>query len=95
MALKIVWTEQALYGLEKVIDYLEEEWTKKEILKLENNIIELLNQISKYPEICPKTGKYKNVFKGLVDKNNYIIYRIKPKNKTIEIINFRGTKQRP
>jgi len=95
MALKIVWTPQAENGLDKVLDYLEKEWTIMEILNLEQNINDLLNRISKYPKICPQTGKFNNVHKGLVDKNNYIIYRIQPKKELIEIINFRGTKQRP
>ena len=95
MALKIIWTPQANSGLMKVITYLEENWTKKEILNLEKNINELIERISKYPKICPATTKYKNVRKGIIDKNNYIVYRIKPKSKTIEIINFRGTKQKP
>ncbi len=95
MALKIVWTPQANKGLEKILLYLEEEWTVKEILNLEQKIQSLLNRISKYPKICPATGKYKNIHKGLVDKNNYIIYRIRPGKGIIEIINFRGTKQKP
>lgn len=94
MALKIVWTPQAENGLDKVLDYLEKEWTIMEILNLERNLNNLLDRIGKYPEICPQTGKFKNVRKGLVDKNNYIIYRIQSKKQLIEIINFRGTKQK-
>ena len=95
MAIKIVWTSQAENGLIKVLDYLEEEWTIREILNLEQNINDLLKRISKYPRICPQTGRFNNVHKGLVDKNNYIIYRIQPKKELIEIINFRGTRQKP
>ena len=95
MALKIVWTPQAERGLNKVIAYLEEEWTINEILSLEQNLQDLLNRIRKYPKICPATEQYKNVHKGLVDKNNYIVYRIQPKKELIEVINFRGTKQKP
>lgn len=93
MALKIVWTPQAERGLYKVMEYLEKEWTEMEIFNLEQNLQDLLNRISKYPKICPSTGKYKNVHKGLVNRNNYIIYRIQPEKELIEIINFRGTKQ--
>ncbi|WP_442847173.1 type II toxin-antitoxin system RelE/ParE family toxin [Leeuwenhoekiella sp. H156] len=95
MALKIVWTPQAESGLVKVLEYLEEEWTSNEILNLEQNLNELLNQIAKYPKSCPVTSKYKHVHKGLVDKNNYIIYKFNPKEERIEIINFRGTRQKP
>lgn len=95
MALRIVWTPQAVIGLNKLINYLEEEWTIMEILNFEQNLNDFLNRISKYPKICPPTVKFTNVHKGLVDKNNYIIYRIQPTKKLIEIINFRGTKQKP
>ena len=59
MALKIVWTLQAEKGLDKIMEYLEEEWTVMEILNLEQNLKNLLNRISKYPKSCPETGKYK------------------------------------
>lgn len=95
MALKIYWTPKAKEGLEKVIVYLENNWTIAEILNLEENIKNLLTRIRKYPKICPTTSAYKNLYKGFVDKNNYIIYRLHPKNAIIEIINFRGTKQKP
>ena len=93
MALKIVWTNQAVKGLEKVLDYLEKSWSTSEIISLEKNLKDLLNRISKYPEICPATSHLKDVRKGLIDRNNYIIYRIRAKSNSIEIINFRGTKQ--
>ncbi|MDA9970272.1 type II toxin-antitoxin system RelE/ParE family toxin [Flavobacteriaceae bacterium] len=95
MALKIVWTPQAEIGLDKVIEFLEDEWTVLEILNLEHNLLNLLNRIRKYPKIYPATRNYKNIRKGLVDKNNYIIYRINSRKKIIEIINFRGTRQEP
>ncbi|MCF6351092.1 MAG: hypothetical protein L3J23_08725 [Flavobacteriaceae bacterium] len=66
MALKIIWTPQANSSLTKAINYLENNWTKKEILNLENNINELIERISKYPKICPTTLKHKNLLKGLV-----------------------------
>ena len=95
MALKIVWTQQAVKGLNKVIQYLEEEWTDKEILNLEDKIKNLLNRIRNYPEICPRTGRIKHLHKGLIDKNNDLIYRIRTDKYLIEIINFRGTQQKP
>lgn len=95
MALKIVWTPQAINGLDRVIDYLAKEWTKVEIRTLEQHVQNLLNRISKYPKMYPQTGKFRNVHKGFVDKNKYLIYRFRPEKELIEIINFRGTKQKP
>lgn len=92
--MKIIWAPVAEQGLLKTISYLEAEWSVKEILRLEKNIEDLLHKISKHPKICPPAKKNKSLRKGIVDKNNYIIYRVKSKN-TLEIVNFRGVKQLP
>jgi plasmid stabilization system protein ParE len=94
MALKIKWTPQAAKGLAIVIEYLEVEWTFREILQLEENIIQVTNQISLFPELYPKSETSKNLHKALVDKNNYLIYSVNYKKENIEIINFKGTKQK-
>jgi plasmid stabilization system protein ParE len=95
MALEIKWTPQADKGLAIVIDYLEAEWTFREILQLEENITQVTNQISLFPDLYPKSETYKHLYKALVDKNNYLIYGVNYKKARIEIINFRGTKQKP
>ena len=95
MALMVKWTLQAEKGLDKVIEYLEKEWTVKEILQLEKNISQVINQICVNPELYPKSEKNKQLRKIVVDKNNYLVYKLNKKNKTLEIINFRGTKQKP
>lgn len=95
MALEIKWTPQADKGLAIVIEYLEAEWTFREVLQLEENIIQVTNQISIFPDLYPKSKTYKDLHKALVDKNNYLIYRVNHITATIQIINFRGTKQKP
>lgn len=95
MALKFIWTAQAIKGFDKVVDYLEEKWTKKEILNLENKIQQVVNQINLNPEQFPKSTKSKSLYKAIVNKNNYLIYKINRQSNSIEIINFRGTKQKP
>jgi plasmid stabilization system protein ParE len=94
MALKITWTPQALQGLGTVVDYLEAYWTFREVKTLQENISQLTKQISEFPNSCPTTSWRANLHKGLVDKNNYIIYRVNLKNSTIEILYFRGAKQK-
>lgn len=64
MALKIVWTRQAEKGFNKVLAYLEEEWTEMEIIQLEKNLRDYLAYIIKYPEMFPKTEMHKNVPKA-------------------------------
>lgn len=95
MALKFIWTKQAVKGFNKVVDYLEAKWTKKEILNLENKIQQVINQINLNPDQFPKSEKSKSLYKAIVDKNNYLVYSIDKESNSITIINFRGTKQKP
>ncbi|MWB96721.1 type II toxin-antitoxin system RelE/ParE family toxin [Flavobacterium sp. GA093] len=95
MAVRFKWTPQAVKGLNSVLDYLEAEWTFREILQLEKKIKQVINQIGHNPEQFPQTEKDNLLYKAIVDKNNYLVYRINISSKTIEIINFRGTKQKP
>ena len=95
MALEIKWTPQADKGLERVLKYLEAEWTVREILQLEKKIKQVSKQISLNPKQFPKSETYKNLHKAIVDKNNYPVYRVNTQKQAVEIVNFRGTKQRP
>ena len=95
MALTIKWTLQAEKGLDKVLNYLEEYWTIKEIHNLEAAVKRLLILIILNPELFPTSETYDDLRKDLVDKNDYLVYRYNEKKQVIEIINFRGTKQKP
>lgn len=48
---KILWTDNALNELEKTIEYLEANWTEKELRKLAINLEKTLNLISQNPFI--------------------------------------------
>ncbi|MFN3639916.1 MAG: type II toxin-antitoxin system RelE/ParE family toxin [Flavobacterium sp.] len=95
MAFQIKWTPQAEKGLNKVIEYLEKEWSEREILKLEEKINQVIHQISKNPRLFPSSNTYKSLHKAIIDKNNYLVYKIDTNSNSIQIINFRGTKQKP
>jgi len=95
MAIKFIWTPKAKNGLAKVIEYLEKNWTQREIISLGENITSILSAISSNPEIFIKSSSAKLTYKALVDKNNYLIYRIDMRRSAIQIINFRGTRQKP
>jgi plasmid stabilization system protein ParE len=64
-------------------------------LQLEKKIRQVTKQVGLNPEQFPKSETYKNLHKAIVDKNNYLVYRINAKKGAVEIVNFRGTKQKP
>lgn len=95
MGLEVKWTPQAEKGLENVLSYLDSNWSVKEILSLKHKIQRAIELIKINPEIFPKSKIKSNLHKAVIDKNNYLIYRVDTVKSSIEIINFRGAKQRP
>lgn len=73
MEIETIWTVRAEKGLFKTIDYLKSNWTEKEILRLENHLNQFIERIKLHPNLYPKTAKFKNLDKGMVDENNYIV----------------------
>ncbi len=94
MEIEVVWTNCAEIGLFKTIEYLKSNWIKKEILRLEDNIHQFVERIKLQPNLYPKTARFKHLHKGMVDENNYIVYKINLRKKQIIIINFRDGKRK-
>lgn len=56
---KILWTDLALEELAQTVNYLQKEFTDKEIKKLAEEIEEILSFISQNPKIYPISDKTK------------------------------------
>ena len=84
--MKISWSPQAKKEYEKILLYLNESWSIKEI---ENFIIKtetVLNGIQENPYMFVKSTKKKNVCKALINKQNSVFYHIKPLKKEIVLL---------
>lgn len=95
MALTIKWAPIALENYVKTLQYLSSHWTQKEIKNLDAKLNLKLKRISGYPTIYPLSISKPNLRKARIDVNNYIVYRVNLKENIIEIVNFRGTRQKP
>jgi plasmid stabilization system protein ParE len=93
--MKISWTPTAKKTYFKVLDYLAENWTKREVTNFMNEVESLLIQITDNPEMFQASRKKMNVRKALITKHNTLYYRIKPKNKELELITFWDNRQDP
>jgi plasmid stabilization system protein ParE len=85
MAFKIVWTRQAIKGYDKIINYLEENWSGTEI---ENFLIEtdqFFELLTHHSEILQKTNTHKNLYRGPINRFTMLVYRVKPIKKHIEL----------
>lgn len=89
---EIVWSERALKELEQAIEYLENNFTNKELRKLSLEIERNLNIISKNPLVFSKSEKF-YIRKVVIAKFNTLYYKIE--NEKIEIISFFSNRQDP
>jgi len=74
MAFKIAWSPEAISDFDKVIDYLSENWTEREIeyfVKETNHVLQL---ISKNPYLFRGSIK-ENIFEAVVTKHNLLLHQ--------------------
>ncbi len=93
--MKISWTPTARKTYFKVLEYLDEAWTQREIQNFVNITEKVLNLIVIDPEMFEASRKKSNVRKGLITKHNTLYYRIKPRKQEIELITFWDNRQNP
>jgi plasmid stabilization system protein ParE len=88
----VKWLPEAemTYGL--VLDYLEENWTSKEIVKFIDRTNEVINFISQNPKQYLYSKK-KNSYRAVVTKHVSLYYKIQPNE--IELLVFWDTRQDP
>jgi len=95
MALALVWTKQAIQGFDRIVRYLEENWTEKEVRNFIRDSDEFFKLLREYPELLQKTSSQRNLYRGPLNRFTIITYRIKPRKRQIELINIRGARQKP
>ena len=79
MAFKIIGTTQGVKGFEKTINYLEENWSGREVSNFMTEAGRFFETLVIQPEILQKTGARKNTYRGPINSLTIITYRIKPK----------------
>lgn len=94
MAFKIIWSPKAEDTFEKVIDYLQAEWTEKEIRKFVTETARVIHLVSVNPFLFRASEK-ENIFEAIVTKHNLLLYQVNRKIKTIELLAFFDTRQDP
>lgn len=89
----IIWSRKAGETFQKNIDYLLENWPEIESKKFIARVFEYLDTLSKAPFIARKTYKTKHTYIGVVIPHISIVYRIKPRKGTLEIVTFIDNRQ--
>lgn len=72
--MEVVWSEESLQNYFRILDYLLEKWSFREIENFENRFDDLILRLKNHKEICPKSLLL-NYRRCLIDKNNSLIYQ--------------------
>lgn len=95
MGIEIIWTKRAVRTFAKRIEYLEKNWTEKEIFNFTARVNQYLSSLQNQPLMFRKSVKLKYTHIGVIIKQVSLVYRVKPKSKTIELIAFIDNRQNP
>jgi plasmid stabilization system protein ParE len=72
---KVVWSSEAVENLEKIIAYLEEKWSEKEIKKFIKKLEKQISVIKKQPLSFPKSQLIE-ARKSVLSKQTTIYYKV-------------------
>ena len=90
---KILWTDNAINELARTIEYLESNWTEKELRNLAANLEKTLNLISQNPFIFQASDSKKEIRRAVILSFNTLYYKVN-KN-SVEIVSFFSNRQNP
>lgn len=89
----VFWSDLASNELQETLQYLEENFSEKELVRLSNELEQILSLISINPKLFPSSSKKKNIRKIIILTYNTMYYKVS--NNSIEIISFFSNRQKP
>jgi plasmid stabilization system protein ParE len=92
MSYTIIWSPTARLTYYQILDYLNEEWTLREIENFIDRTEQALTHISQNPLLYPYSTD-SDCFKCVLVKQVSLFYRLK--SERIELLIFWGNKQNP
>ena len=76
---EIFWTDSAKKSFNKIIEYLDTNWTEREISRFVNETVYLLSNLKSQPEIGRPSSKRKSVRICVVNRHTQLIYHYQPR----------------
>lgn len=73
--MEVIWTQTALESFFRVIDYLFDYWTSKEIEIFEIEVEQLIERIASFNQICPESKLF-GYRKCSINERNSMVYHI-------------------
>jgi plasmid stabilization system protein ParE len=94
MAYKIIWAPEAIQTLEKIVIYLSDNWSDKEVSNFLDKVENTIKILEKNPSLF-RGSVSQNVHEALITKHNLLLYQIVEKENKVELLIFWDTRQNP
>lgn len=96
MVFKIVWTPGALQSYLEIMDYLQKQWSEREVKNFAQLVEKRISTLSQQPYLGIKRKKKNEWLRSIVlRKQVLLIYKVRPVKKVIELSLFWNTHQNP
>jgi plasmid stabilization system protein ParE len=95
MALELVWSKRADQGYARIVKYLEDEWTDKEVQNFVRETKHFFDLLKQNPRILEPSRNYKDLYRGPINRLTILTYRYKPRAKKIILVNIREARKKP
>jgi len=92
---EILWTDSAKLTFQNIVDWLNKEWSEKEVKNFIQCTEKMLATLRHYPEMCRPSIKRKHVRIGILDKHTQLVYYYNPRKKQIVVLLFWGMRRNP
>lgn len=77
MDYKLFWSDEALKNLKDIINYLESEWSEKEVIRFKLKLSNQLDLIVRNPKLFPVSEFQPRLRKAVLIKQTTIYYEIR------------------
>jgi plasmid stabilization system protein ParE len=95
MAVELVWSKRADQGYSRIVKYLEDEWTDREVQNFVRETKHFFDLLKKNPRILEPSKSHKDLYRGPINRLTIITYRYKPRSKKIVLVNIRDARKKP
>ena len=92
--MKIVWTPEAIKTFDEILNYLQEEFSQKEVDTFYFETERVIGLIQKNPYLFKKSTK-ENIHQAVLHKYTTLYFEVKTSEKMVILLSFFETRQNP
>ena len=91
----ILWSKESKFQFDRIVLYLRDKWTEKEVKKFASQIKNFERIVVKFPEIYAESKKKVGLRRAVLSKHNSVIYKVDWGKSLIRVYTIFDNRQHP